>query len=141
MELEGWKMIDNISDCVKNIFLYFTASGNLVWICVWIISWRYNTSMINIYRSLCCCDISQSEESSKGNLQKLIYVCSLILCALMYSHKRQNELMLVWDFKPVWKQVLFTWSFISAAFQNVTIFWWSCVGISFQVVFTWYFNL
>ena len=30
------------------------------------------------------------------------------------------------------------WSFISAGFQNDPIFWWTCVGISFQVVFTWY---
>ena len=34
------------------------------------------------------------------------------------SHERRNELILVWDFKPAWKQVLFPWSFISAAFQN-----------------------
>ena len=34
------------------------------------------------------------------------------------SHERQNELIPVWDFKPAWNQVLFTWSFISAAFQK-----------------------
>ena len=55
------------------------------------------------------------------------------------SHERRNELIPVWDFKPTWKQILFTWSFISAAFQNDPIFWWTCVGISFRVVFTWYF--
>ena len=55
------------------------------------------------------------------------------------SHERRNELIPVWDFKPAWKQVLFTWSFISAAFQSDPIFWWTCVGISFRVVFTWYF--
>ena len=55
------------------------------------------------------------------------------------SHETQNELIPVWDFKPAWKQVLFTWSFISAAFQNDPIFWWTCVSISFRVVFTWYF--
>ena len=27
------------------------------------------------------------------------------------SHDRRNELILVWDFKPAWKQVLFTWMF------------------------------
>ena len=54
-------------------------------------------------------------------------------------HERRNELIPVWDFKPAWKQVLFTWSFISAAFQNDPIFWWTCVGISFRVVFTWNF--
>ena len=36
--------------------------------------------------------------------------------------------MPVWDFKPAWKQVLLTWRFISAAFQNDLIFWWTCVG-------------
>ena len=36
------------------------------------------------------------------------------------------------------KTLLFTWTFISAAFQNDPIFWWTCVGISFRVVFTWY---
>ena len=55
------------------------------------------------------------------------------------SHERRNELIPVWDFKPTWKQILFTWSFISAAFQNDPIFWWTCVSISFRVVFTWYF--
>ena len=55
------------------------------------------------------------------------------------SHEERNELIPVWDFKPAWKQVLFTWSFISAAFQNDPIFWWTCVSISFRVVFTWYF--
>ena len=29
---------------------------------------------------------------------------------------------------------MFTWRFISAAFQNDPIFWWICVGISFGVV-------
>ena len=52
------------------------------------------------------------------------------------SHERRNELIPAW--KPVWKQVLFTWSFISGAFWNDRIFWWTCVGISFRVVFTWY---
>ena len=55
------------------------------------------------------------------------------------SHERWNELIPDWDFKPAWKQFLFTWSFISAAFQNDPIFWWTSVGISFWVVFTWYF--
>ena len=55
------------------------------------------------------------------------------------SHERRNELIPVWDFKPTWKQILFTWSFISAAFQNDPIFRWTCVGITFRVVFTWYF--
>ena len=54
-------------------------------------------------------------------------------------YERGNELILVWDFKLAWKQVLFTWSFISAAFQNDPISWWTCVGISFRVLFTWYF--
>ena len=40
------------------------------------------------------------------------------------SHERRNELIPVWDFKPAWIQVLFTWSFISDAFQNDPIFWW-----------------
>ena len=39
------------------------------------------------------------------------------------------------DFKPAWKQVLFTWSFISAAFRNNSIFWWACLGISFRVAY------
>ena len=55
------------------------------------------------------------------------------------SHERRNELRPVWDFKPAWKQVLFTWHFISAAFQNNPIFWWTYVSISFRVVFTWLF--
>ena len=55
------------------------------------------------------------------------------------SHERRNELIPFWDFKPAWKQVLLTWSFISTAFQNDPIFWWICLGISFRVVFTWYF--
>ena len=42
----------------------------------------------------------------------------------MRSHERQNELIPVWDFKLAWKQVLFTWIFISPAFQNDSIFWW-----------------
>ena len=54
-------------------------------------------------------------------------------------HERRNELIPVWDFEPVWKQVLFTWSFIPAAFQNKSIFRWTCVGISFRLVITWYF--
>ena len=49
-----------------------------------------------------------------------------------YVHVRRNELMPVWDFKLAWKQVLFTWSFISAAFQNDPI-------CSFRVVFAKYF--
>ena len=55
------------------------------------------------------------------------------------SHKRWNELIPVWDFKLAQKKVLFTWSYISTAFQNDPIFWWTCVGISFRVMFTWYF--
>ena len=55
------------------------------------------------------------------------------------SHERRNELIPFWDFKPAWKQVLLTWSFISGAFQNDPIFWWICLGISFRVVLTWYF--
>ena len=55
------------------------------------------------------------------------------------SHERRNELIPVWDFKPAWKQVLFTWLFISAAFQNDPIYRRTCVGVSFRVVFTWYF--
>ena len=47
--------------------------------------------------------------------------------------------MPAWDFKSAWKQGLFTWSFILAAFQNNSIFWWACVAISFRVVCTWYF--
>ena len=54
------------------------------------------------------------------------------------SHERRNELVPVWNFKPTWKQVLLTWRFFSAAFQNDPIFWWICVGISFWVVVTWY---
>ena len=56
------------------------------------------------------------------------------------SREGRNELIPVWDLKPAWKQVLFTWRFISAAFQNDPIFWWTCVGISFWVVFKWYFT-
>ena len=52
-------------------------------------------------------------------------------------YERLNELILVWDFKPAWKQVLFTWRFTTAAFQNDPIFWWACIGISFRVLFTW----
>ena len=55
------------------------------------------------------------------------------------SHERRNELIPVWDFKPAWKQVLFTWHFISAAFQTDPIYRRTCVGVSFRVVFTWYF--
>ena len=71
------------------------------------------------------------------------WIISLFLISItlhrVRSHDSQNELIPVWNFKPAWKQVLFTWSFISAAFQNDPIFWWTCVGISFRVVFTWYF--
>ena len=45
----------------------------------------------------------------------------------------------IWDFKPAWKQGLFTWNFVSAKFQNDSIFSWTFAGISFRVVFTWYF--
>ena len=55
------------------------------------------------------------------------------------SHETWNELIPVWDFKLVWKQVLFTWGYISAAFQNNPIFWWAYVGISLRVMFIWYF--
>ena len=55
------------------------------------------------------------------------------------SHERQNEIIPVWLLKMAWKQVLFTWSFTSTAFQNDPIFWWTCVSISFRVVFTCYF--
>ena len=55
------------------------------------------------------------------------------------SHERRNELIPVWDFKPAWKQVLFSWSFNAAGSQNDPIFWWICIGISFRVVFIWYF--
>ena len=55
------------------------------------------------------------------------------------SHDRQNELIPVWDSKPAWKQVLFTWRLNLAAYQKDLIFWWTWVGISFWVVFTWYF--
>ena len=55
------------------------------------------------------------------------------------SHKNRNELIPVWDFRPAWKQVLFTWRFISAAFQNDPIFWWICVSISFWSMFTLHF--
>ena len=41
------------------------------------------------------------------------------------SHERRNELIPVWDFKLTWKQVMFTWSFILAAFHNDPIFWWT----------------
>ena len=54
------------------------------------------------------------------------------------SHDRRNELMSTWDFKPTWNQVLFTWRFISVAFQNESI-WWTCIGISFRLMFTWCF--
>ena len=53
------------------------------------------------------------------------------------SHERRNELIQVWDFKSAWKQILFTCNFISAAFQNDPIIWWT-IGISFRVVFTWH---
>ena len=59
-------------------------------------------------------------------------------CLRACSHERRNELIPVWDFKPAWKQVLFTWSFISAAFQNDPIFWWTCADISFRIVFTYF---
>ena len=42
-------------------------------------------------------------------------------------------------FQTGMKQVLFNWRFISAVFQNDPIFWWTYIGISFRVVFTWYF--
>ena len=58
---------------------------------------------------------------------------------LSSSHERWNELIPVWDFKLAQKQVLFTWSYISTAFQNDPIFWWTQVDISFWVKFTWYF--
>ena len=39
------------------------------------------------------------------------------------SHEWGNELKPVWHFKLAWEQVLFTWHFISVAFQNDPIFW------------------
>ena len=60
---------------------------------------------------------------------------SRIELLIVRSHERQNELIPVWDFKTTWKQVLFTWSFILAAFQNDPILWWTCVCISFWVVY------
>ena len=51
---------------------------------------------------------------------RLFILCTKqpFLYDLEYIHMRRNELMPVWDFKPAGKQVLFTWRFISAAFQN-----------------------
>ena len=66
------------------------------------------------------------------------HLLTLWLEVRLRSHERRNELIPAWNFKPAWKQVLSTWRFISAAFQNDPIFWWTCVGISFWVVFTWY---
>ena len=54
------------------------------------------------------------------------------------SHERWNGLIQDWDFKPAWKQVLFTWRFISAAFQNEPI-WMDMPRYLFWVVFTWYY--
>ena len=58
------------------------------------------------------------------------------------SHKRRNELISVWDFKPAWKQVLFTWSFNSAGSQNDPIFWWICIRnfISGSVYMMFYYQ-
>ena len=53
-------------------------------------------------------------------------------------YERRLELKPVWDFKPVWNEVLFRWRFISAVFLNDPIFWWKCLGILFWVVFPWY---
>ena len=75
--------------------------------------------------------------ASMGNRSFLVALCFLIV--RVCSHDRQNELIPVWDFKLVWKQVLFMWRFISTAFQNNPIIWWTCAGISFWVLFTWYF--
>ena len=64
---------------------------------------------------------------------KLCVVTSLLGLITQYLRVRSHErwkLIPVWDFKPAWKQVLFTWNFI---------FLWTCVGISFRVVFTWSF--
>ena len=53
------------------------------------------------------------------------------------SKQLQNKLLIrpVCDYKPAWKQVLFTWSFIT----KQPDIWWTCVGISFRILFTWYF--
>ena len=69
------------------------------------------------------------------NITKLFRTRILRVC----SHERWNELIPVSDFKPAWKQVLFTWSLTSTVFQNHLIFGWTCVDISFRVVFTWCF--
>ena len=72
------------------------------------------------------------------SLRNISYQIYFLSCYRVRPHKRWNELIPGWDFKLVSK-VLFTLRFISAAFQNNPIFWWTCVGISFQVAFTWYF--
>ena len=56
------KMLGNISDCVKKIFLSFTASLIKAWISIRIIHMNTSPSDLN--------------ESSKLIEQKLIYVCS-----------------------------------------------------------------
>ena len=78
-----------------------------------LLSWRYQSDVVQI--SIC-----------------------LILTKLWLrgrSYERRNELILLGDLKTAWKQVLFTWRFISAAFQNDSIFWWTCVVILFRVLF------
>ena len=37
----------------------------------------------------------------------------------VHSHERRNEFTPVWDFKPVWKQVLSTWNFISVKMTDM----------------------
>ena len=80
----------------------------------------------------------QTRLIAKFLLLHILFFC--IKSSVLRVHMRGDmNTYQFWDFKPAWKQVLFTCSFISAAFQNDPIVWWTCVGISFRVVFTWYF--
>ena len=63
------KMLGNISDCVKKIFLYFTASLIKAWISIRIIYTKVYFISMNT-------SPSDLNESSKLIKQKLIYVCS-----------------------------------------------------------------
>ena len=97
-----------------------------------------------IHTSVCRLSALKNFKKSGGNCQQprpflLTLKAQTSFSIRVRTHERQNELITAWDFKPAWKQGLVTWSFISAAFQNDPIFWWTCVDISFRVVFAWYF--
>ena len=71
-----WKMLSNINDCVKKIFLYFTASLILAWISIQIIYTRVCFIAMNTYQS----DLKSHQSAFNKNW----HVCSFnFMCVVL----------------------------------------------------------